>query len=471
MRRFVGPPVQTLRFGLDQDRTNAGFAGRRALRSSAWHDARRCRSSSASATGSSRPSSPWKPRTSRSRRPGAGSSRRRRSRASRPPPYTCSAMDGWAVRAADVAGACRLEVATAAIYAGDAPPASLRPGTRGADLHGRAAPARRGRRGPRGGDAARGRPRALRGRRSRGRERAARGRGRRARRPRARGRGPARCAPARASRRGRRRGAAGPAAGARRGPLHRGRGGVRAHARLERRRGRRARLGARARRGAGDGSRSPRRRRCRRSRRRSSRPTRSSPSAACRSGSAITSPPALARLGADVRVHGVPMKPGKPFLFALARGTPVFGLPGSPSACLAAFEVFARPALLARAGAARRERAAVPVELAEAVQGRAGRARLLWATLEPGGRARPLGRDAAQIRGPALADALLLVPADAGDLPEGAEVTAWLLDDDGRRVARHRSSPVLAARRARGRRGSSRGSSPRSSSAACGWAC
>jgi molybdopterin molybdotransferase len=140
-------------------------------------------------------------------------------------------------------------------------------------------------------------------------------------------------------------------------------------------------------------------------------------------------PSALARIGAEVRVHGVPMKPGKPFLFSLAGETPVIGLPGSPSACLVAFEVFARPALLALSGAARRERAAVPVRLAEAVEGRAGRARLLWARLEPGGRARPLGRDAAQVRGPALADALLLVPSGAGDLPEGAEVTAWVLDD------------------------------------------
>ena len=116
------------------------------------------------------------------------------------------------------------------------------------------------------------------------------------------------------------------------------------------------------------------------------------------------------------------MKPGKPFLFALAGGKPVLGLPGSPSACLVAFEVFARPALLALAGAARRERPD-PARLAEAASGRPGRARLLWARLEAGGRARPLGRDAAQVRGPALADALLLVPAGAGDLPEGTEVT------------------------------------------------
>ncbi len=141
-------------------------------------------------------------------------------------------------------------------------------------------------------------------------------------------------------------------------------------------------------------------------------------------------PAALQAVGADVRVHGVPMKPGKPFLFALAGGVPVLGLPGSPSACLVAFEVFARPALLALAGAARTARLSVPLRLAAPAEGRPGRARLIWAGLEPDGRARPLGRDSAQVRGPALADALLCVPADAGDLPEGAEVTAWLLAGD-----------------------------------------
>lgn len=136
-------------------------------------------------------------------------------------------------------------------------------------------------------------------------------------------------------------------------------------------------------------------------------------------------------LGADIRIHGVPMKPGKPFLFALRGALPVFGLPGSPSACLVAFEVFVRPALLALAGAATRTRPALRLRLAEATEGRPGRARLLWARLEEGGLARPIGRDEAQLRAPALADLLLPLPAGAGDLPEGAEVTAWLLDDAG----------------------------------------
>ncbi len=141
-------------------------------------------------------------------------------------------------------------------------------------------------------------------------------------------------------------------------------------------------------------------------------------------------PAALGRLGAQVRVHGVPMKPGKPFLFALAGAAPVLGLPGSPSACLVAFEVFARPALLRLAGASRLHRRAVRVPLAEPVSGRPGRARFLWAMLDPDGRVRPLGRDAAQVRGPALADALVRLPEGTGDLGAGEEVEAWLLDDD-----------------------------------------
>ena len=139
----------------------------------------------------------------------------------------------------------------------------------------------------------------------------------------------------------------------------------------------------------------------------------------------------LPRLGAKVHVHGVPMKPGKPFLFAMAGRTPVMGLPGSPSACLAAFEVFARPALLALAGAGRTARPALRLRLAAPVSGRPGRARLVWSALEPDGRVRPLGRDAAQVRGPALADALVVLPSEAGELLEGAEVMTWLLGGDG----------------------------------------
>jgi molybdopterin molybdotransferase len=93
-------------------------------------------------------------------------------------------------------------------------------------------------------------------------------------------------------------------------------------------------------------------------------------------------------------------------------------------------EVFARPALLRLAGAARLSRRVVRAPLAEPVAGRAARARFLWARLEDGGGVRPVERDAAQVKGPALADALPYVREGAGDLAAGAAVEAWLLEDD-----------------------------------------
>jgi len=140
-------------------------------------------------------------------------------------------------------------------------------------------------------------------------------------------------------------------------------------------------------------------------------------------------PRALEALGADVKVHGVAMKPGKPFLFAVAGGRAVFGLPGSPSACLVAYEVFARPFVLGLMGARERRRRELVVPAAEALAGRPGRARFLWAALTERGEARPLGQDVAQLRGPALAQALVALPADVGEVPAGAPVTAWLLDE------------------------------------------
>lgn len=46
----------------------------------------------------------------------------------------------------------------------------------------------------------------------------------------------------------------------------------------------------------------------------------------------------------------VAMKPAKPFAFGMIDGTPLFGLPGNPVSAMVAFEQFARPALLKMMG-------------------------------------------------------------------------------------------------------------------------
>ncbi|HUF32173.1 MAG TPA: gephyrin-like molybdotransferase Glp [Acidimicrobiales bacterium] len=52
----------------------------------------------------------------------------------------------------------------------------------------------------------------------------------------------------------------------------------------------------------------------------------------------------LDRLGEMVWMQ-VAIKPAKPFAFGLVQGTPVFGLPGNPVSSMVSFELFARPAL------------------------------------------------------------------------------------------------------------------------------
>lgn len=55
--------------------------------------------------------------------------------------------------------------------------------------------------------------------------------------------------------------------------------------------------------------------------------------------------PALAALGAREVFWRTAVKPGKPLLFAVWDGKPVWGLPGNPVSSLVTAEVFARPAL------------------------------------------------------------------------------------------------------------------------------
>ncbi|MBI3300355.1 MAG: molybdopterin molybdotransferase MoeA [Elusimicrobia bacterium] len=60
--------------------------------------------------------------------------------------------------------------------------------------------------------------------------------------------------------------------------------------------------------------------------------------------------PALALLGAREVFWRTAVKPGKPLLFAVAGGKPVWGLPGNPVSSLVTALVFAKPALARMAG-------------------------------------------------------------------------------------------------------------------------
>lgn len=67
-------------------------------------------------------------------------------------------------------------------------------------------------------------------------------------------------------------------------------------------------------------------------------------------GAADLVPGVLAELGVAIHFHKVRLKPGKPLLFGTLTGKLVFGLPGNPVSALVCFELFVRPALRALAG-------------------------------------------------------------------------------------------------------------------------
>ncbi len=130
----------------------------------------------------------------------------------------------------------------------------------------------------------------------------------------------------------------------------------------------------------------------------------------------------LAELGAQEVFWRVAVKPGKPIAFAVRGEALVFGLPGNPVSSLVGFELFVRPALRALQGAREPGPEFLPGRLARAVQRTLERDELVRAR-RTGDRLEPLsGQDSHMIVRAAAANALVLIPRGEGELPSGAEV-------------------------------------------------
>jgi molybdopterin molybdotransferase len=133
----------------------------------------------------------------------------------------------------------------------------------------------------------------------------------------------------------------------------------------------------------------------------------------------------LASLGAEEVFWGVAVKPGKPLAFSVRGSTLVFGLPGNPVSSLVGFELFVRPALLAAQGAPNAAPAYLPGWLERPLRRNGARDELVRARAD-GGLLRPVGgQESHMIARAAAANALVLVPRGEGELPSGAEVS-WL---------------------------------------------
>ena len=123
----------------------------------------------------------------------------------------------------------------------------------------------------------------------------------------------------------------------------------------------------------------------------------------------------------------IAIKPAKPFAFGTLDGTPIFGLPGNPVSSLVSFEMLARPALRRMMGHRRLARPSHVAISDEGIRRRPdGKVHLVRvsATFENDGRCHVTSVGAQgshQLAATALANALAVVP-DGDGVPEGGEV-------------------------------------------------
>jgi molybdopterin molybdotransferase len=143
----------------------------------------------------------------------------------------------------------------------------------------------------------------------------------------------------------------------------------------------------------------------------------------------------LATLG-DVRSFRVAMQPGMPQAFGFAAGTPLYGLPGNPVSCFVVFETLVRPALRRLAGHAddRLDRARVVARLGAPVRSPAGKVSFLRVRLEVGDDglvATITGSQGSGVLSSCVAaDGLAVVPPEHTELAAGSAVQVVLLRED-----------------------------------------
>jgi len=128
----------------------------------------------------------------------------------------------------------------------------------------------------------------------------------------------------------------------------------------------------------------------------------------------------------------VAMKPGMPQVFGLARGKVVFGLPGNPVSSMIVFDQFVRPALLKMSGHRQLERPRWPAILDEPIHKPAGKVHFLRAVVENRAgilHARTTGPQGSGIlKSLTLANALIILDRDVTRVEAGERVTVELFD-------------------------------------------
>lgn len=134
--------------------------------------------------------------------------------------------------------------------------------------------------------------------------------------------------------------------------------------------------------------------------------------------------------GHDVRFTKVAMQPGGPQGAGTYEGLPVLTLPGNPVSAQVSFEVFVRPALLASMGHTEVERPTVRATITTGLTSPAGKTQFRRGAYDPssGQVVTPVGGPGSHLLSAlALSNCLIEVPENVTELAAGAEVTVRYL--------------------------------------------
>lgn len=123
--------------------------------------------------------------------------------------------------------------------------------------------------------------------------------------------------------------------------------------------------------------------------------------------------------------HGIAVKPGKPTAFASIGGVPFFGMPGNPTSCLSNVYVLLIPFLRATARLPPDQPRTLRVPLGRRIASQAGRHQFYTVRVVDG-LALPAFKGSGDITSLSRADGYIEIPAETSIVDEGATVTVTL---------------------------------------------
>lgn len=133
---------------------------------------------------------------------------------------------------------------------------------------------------------------------------------------------------------------------------------------------------------------------------------------------------AVAQRG-EMIFHGISIKPGKPTAFALIAGTPLFGMPGNPTSCLSNAYLLLVPFLRALARLPRFEPRVVRVPLGRRIESPASRHQIYTVRIIDGV-AHPAFKGSGEITSLSNADGYIEIPGGQHVVEAGAQVDVTL---------------------------------------------